>query len=158
MTQCPCNPKVEFDLCCGPYLAGKESAPTAEILMRSRYTAYTLEDFDYLIRTCHKSNRPKKSDFEEDQKVNWTGLEIISTEAGGENDDQGMVEFKAHFTVSENDLNHHEKSTFVREKGKWFFMDGDAIRPQQARSIKIGRNEPCHCGSGKKYKKCCLRK
>ncbi len=158
MSKCPCNPEKDFDLCCGPFLAGEDAAPTAETLMRSRYVAYTLKDFDYLIRTCHESNRPQKEDFEDEQEINWTGLEILSTEAGGKNDHQGMVEFRASFKVSENTLGHHEKSNFVREDGEWFFLDGETVRPQQAHSVKVGRNTPCPCGSGKKYKKCCLGK
>lgn len=158
MTQCPCNSKKEFDLCCGPYLAGQDAAPTAEALMRSRYTAYTLNNFDYLIRTCHESNRPNRKDFDDDNEIDWLGLEIIAAEQGREHDDTGTVEFKASFSATGKTLSHHEKSTFVREDGQWYFLNGKAVRPEQAHSDKIGRNEPCPCGSGQKYKKCCLRK
>jgi SEC-C motif-containing protein len=155
MTTCPCNPEKEFDQCCGPYLAGEKQAPTAEALMRSRFSAYAREDYGYVLRTCHRSTRPSEKDFEGNASVNWTALEILYTEAGGENNAEGMVEFIARYESSGQSFGLHEKSRFLKEDGQWFYLDGDIIKPPPVRSEKIGRNEPCPCGSGKKYKKCC---
>ena len=157
MSICPCNPEKEFEQCCGPYLAGDKDVPTAEALMRSRYSAYTKEDYDYVVSTCHSSSRPEREEFNDMAGVDWAGLEVLRTEAGGVDDDKGVVEFVACYNSAGATYNHHEISNFVKEDGKWYYVDGDLIGPQQARSLKVGRNEPCPCGSGKKYKKCCLR-
>lgn len=158
MTKCPCCSGEKFDKCCGPYLAGEKAASTAEALMRSRYTAYTKDDYDYVIRTCHSSTRPTQEDFEDDAKINWSGLEIVDTEKGLEDDDEGVVEFIARYSYKGTTLGQHERSRFVKEDGKWFYVGGEFVKRPQAKSEKVGRNEPCPCGSGKKYKKCCYRK
>ena len=158
MTKCPCSPENKYEECCGPYLAGTADAPTAESLMRSRYTAYTRDDYDYVIRTCHSSTRPAKEDFADEVAIDWAGLEIIDTVAGGENDSAGEVEFVARYRLKGNVLNQHERSNFVKEDGKWFYVDREFVKGPPVRSTKVGRNEPCPCGSGKKYKKCCLKK
>jgi len=158
MTVCPCNPDKQFDLCCGPYLAGDKAAPTAEALMRSRFSAYAKEDYAYVVRTCHPSTRPSGKDFEGGTSVNWTNLEILRTEAGGENDSEGVVEFVARYKASAQDGSLHEVSRFLKENGQWYYLEGDIVKPPPVRSEKTGRNEPCPCGSGKKYKKCCYGK
>ncbi|MFC1523216.1 YchJ family protein [Thermodesulfobacteriota bacterium] len=158
MTTCHCNSEKEFDHCCGPYLAGQTVAPTAEALMRSRYSAYVLEDQDYLQRTCHPDNQTDAESFEDDTEVQWQGLEIVYTEAGQENDHQGIVEFKACYRVKGADYCQHEKSYFTRENEQWFYTRGEFVKPEPVRTEKIGRNSPCPCGSGKKFKKCCLGK
>jgi len=158
MTVCPCNHAKEFDQCCGPYLAGDKAAPTAEALMRSRFSAYVREDYGYVVRTCHSSTRPSEKDFEGASSARWTRLEILRTEAGDEHDTEGIVEFVAHYEASGQPFGLHEESRFLKEDGQWFYLDGDIIKPPPARSEKIGRNEPCPCGSGKKYKKCCYTK
>ncbi|MBU0481759.1 MAG: SEC-C domain-containing protein [Proteobacteria bacterium] len=158
MTLCPCSSGNEYAVCCEPYLQGLSAAPTAEALMRSRYTAYTKDDYGYVIRTCHSSTRPASEDFEDEVKIEWTGLEIVETEKGLESDDDGVVEFIARYSYNGNALGQHERSNFVKEDGEWFYVDGEFVKPPQARSEKIGRNQPCTCGSGKKYKKCCYRK
>ncbi len=123
--------------------------------MRSRYTAYVVGNVNHLLGSRHLSTRPDHIDPANFPK--WCGLEIISTEEGGSGDDRGIVEFKASF-LSENSIRTlHEKSRFVKENGKWFYVDGD-IRPVTVKPTKkTGRNDPCHCGSMKKFKKCCGR-
>jgi len=158
MTTCPCNPEKEFTQCCGPYLDGSKPAPTAEALMRSRYSAYTRRDYPYILRTCHSSTRPSEEGFDDPTEIGWTGLEILATEAGGTDDVTGVVEFVARFENSGRVFSHHERSRFVQEDGQWFYVDGDMVVPAPVRSAKVGRNEPCPCGSGKKYKKCCAVK
>lgn len=155
MSLCPCNSEKEFDQCCGPYLNDEKPAPTAETLMRSRYTAYALKNFPYVIRTTHTSDRPTEEDFKDDDKIQWKELRILETEAGGPEDEEGTVEFEALYQSGGNLYKLHEKSSFVREEDIWYYLDGEIIQPQPVRSEKMGRNEPCPCGSGKKYKKCC---
>ena len=137
---------------------GTADAPTAEALMRSRYTAYTFDDYDYVIRTTHSSTRPSKEYFDDQVDIEWSGLEIVDTVAGGENDSEGEVEFIARYRLKGNVLNQHERSQFVKERGKWFYVDGEFVKGPPVRSDKVGRNHLCPCGSGKKYKKCCLKR
>jgi SEC-C motif-containing protein len=144
--------------CCGPYIDGA-AAPTAEATMRSRYSAHVLGNVDYLTATL-SAEQLADFDREETEKsfdgVTWMGLDIRKTELGGESDDHGKVEFTAKYkSVGEQAL-HHELSFFTREDGRWVFA-GCELNPkgETVRVTKIGRNEPCPCGSGKKYKKCC---
>ncbi|MFN2366112.1 MAG: YchJ family protein [Desulfurivibrionaceae bacterium] len=155
MSVCPCNSQRKLEECCGPFLAGDQLPPTAEALMRSRYSAYVFEDYPYVLKTCHQSTRPSEEEFDDGQAVKWCGLEIIETEAGGEGDDEGIVEFVASYRVKDGILGLHERAEFVKEEGQWFYVDGDIVKAPQAVSDKVGRNEPCPCGSGKKFKKCC---
>ena len=152
-TQCPCGSKNSYTDCCEPYIQGKSTPATAETLMRSRYVAYTRNDNDYLFATWHSSTRPSENPANE--KLQWRGLEIISTEAGGENDDRGVVEFRAKCRVNEESAGLDESSEFVKEDGKWYYVDGGSIQPIRSRENRVGRNDPCPCNSGKKYKKCC---
>jgi len=158
MSLCPCQSAKEFDLCCGPYLAGEQLPPTAEALMRSRYVAYARKEFDYVVNTWHVSNRPAATDFGEHGRLTWTGLEIRDTEAGGPDDTEGTVEFVARCDARGVTNVLHEKSFFRKEDDRWFYLDGEVIQQQPVRSLKVGRNEPCPCGSGRKHKKCCLAK
>jgi len=157
MTDCPCGSGKALDACCGPYLSGAAPAPTAEALMRSRYSAFVTKNVDYLEETLlpetrHDFNREHITEWANNSE--WTGLEVRTTEAGGEADSEGVVEFIARFRVQGKDYVHHETSTFTRRDGRWFYVDGImGTRPRTA--PKVGRNEPCPCGSGKKYKKCC---
>ena len=126
--------------------------------MRSRYSAYVVEDYSYVLKTCHASTRPEDDEFKDSTPVEWTGLEIVETGAGGEGDEEGTVEFIASYRTPHGILGMHEKSSFVREEGRWFYLDGDIVKKPPVRSDKVGRNDPCPCGSGKKFKKCCLKK
>lgn len=155
MTVCPCNSEIKLAECCGPILAGTSSAPTAEALMRSRYTAYVQKNYDHVLKTCHQTTRPDEDEFDDGQSVDWCGLEIVATEAGGEKDDAGIVEFVASYRAKDGVLGLHERASFIKEEGQWFYVDGEIINSPPVRSDKIGRNQPCPCGSGKKYKKCC---
>ncbi len=128
--------------------------------MRSRYTAYVKSDIDYIKKTTH---RTALSEFDEgsarswSRNSDWLGLNILSTDKGGEGDSEGMVEFVASYQQNGKEEHHHEKATFKKEGAKWFFVDGEIVgrEPFVREAPKIGRNEPCSCGSGKKYKKCC---
>ncbi len=119
---CPCRRGESFDDCCGPILAGIRPAPTAETLMRSRYTAYVVGDVDYLLRSWHPNTRP--AELELDPAQRWLFLEIVGTQRGGPFDDNGTVEFIAHYRVDGARDTMHENSTFVRVDGAWVYLDG----------------------------------
>ncbi len=156
---CPCSSQKEFDTCCQPILEGS-AAQTAEELMRARYTAYTQVNMDF-IKATHDPSTIKKTNMNENQswaeQTDWSGLEILSTEKGLADDDWGKVEFRAHYSSKDNSGVHHEVSEFNRKNGKWFFTEGKAPESFQIVNTepKVGRNDPCTCGSGKKFKKCC---
>ena len=150
---CPCGSGKGFAACCEPYLKGEAVAETAETLMRSRFTAYAREAFDYLLESWHPSTRPPDLRAGDGGTVEWSSLEVVDRAAGGEGEDQGEVEFIARYRLNGNDAQLRERSTFVREEGRWYYVDGH--EPPTRNTAKVGRNEPCPCGSGKKYKKCC---
>ena len=160
MSNCPCGSGAEFESCCGRYLSGAQLAPTAEALMRSRYSAFARNDTAYIDRTwdlATKSPADKGGADESSEAVEWLGLEVKATRAGGPEDSQGMVEFVARCRVNGVDGQLHEVSRFRKEGGAWLYVDGEFVEPGTAiRSApKVGRNDPCPCGSGKKFKKCC---
>ncbi|WP_439651067.1 YchJ family protein [Nocardia panacis] len=119
---CPCGRGEKFADCCGPLLSGARSAPTAEALMRSRYTAFAVLDAEYLRRTWHSSTRPAEVDF--DPELRWLFLEIVRTERGGPFDDTGIVEFRAHYRTASGRDTLHETSSFGKESGAWVYLDG----------------------------------
>ncbi len=119
---CPCRRGEPFDACCGPILAGAKPAPTAETLMRSRYTAYVVGDVDYLLRSWHPNTRP--AELELDPAQRWLFLEIVGTQRGGPFDDNGTVEFIAHYKLDGVRDAMHELSAFVRVDGAWVYLDG----------------------------------
>jgi SEC-C motif-containing protein len=159
--ECPCGSGELFKVCCDPYIAGAELAPTAEKLMRSRYSAFVVQEPEYIFET-HSPDTRSEVDLDEitawsTQSI-WEGLNILNVEDGGESDDTGVVEFVARYTVGNKGNTHHERSSFQRKEGKWWFMDGTLINDTVRREgAKVGRNDPCPCGSGKKFKKCCSR-
>lgn len=131
---------------------------TAEELMRARYKAFETGDIDFLVETQDEDTRDTL-DVEETRKwaveSKWLGLEILSTEAGQENDQEGVVEFKATYEEKGNVVVHHEKSKFVKKDGVWYYHNWLPMQGTIVKDERVGRNDPCTCGSGKKYKKCC---
>jgi SEC-C motif-containing protein len=119
---CPCG-NNKYAICCGRYLDGGEVAPTAETLMRSRYTAYTLLREDYLLATWHPSTRPVTLNLANDIATKWLGLEVKRHEL--QQPDQAVVEFVARYKVKGRAHRLHEVSRFVRENEQWFYADGD---------------------------------
>jgi SEC-C motif-containing protein len=118
---CFCGSAIPFQDCCGKYITGIEKTPTALALMKSRYSAYASHQADYLWETTHSSQRKyySKAEILNWATANeWQKLEIISAT-------ENTVEFKAYF-LDENKQNqiHHEFSTFVKENGSWFYVDG----------------------------------
>jgi SEC-C motif-containing protein len=119
--RCPCGSTRVYSECCGPWHSGAP-APNAQSLMRSRYSAYVLCNEEYLLATWHPSTRPGSIPFNENQK--WLGLNVIdSSVTGGAS---AEVEFIARSRVSNAAaVRQHERSRFVREGGRWFYVDGD---------------------------------
>jgi SEC-C motif-containing protein len=154
---CPCGSVSLYALCCGPLISGEQEAQTAEQLMRSRYSAYTKAEVDYIIATTHPDYREDynpQSIRQWAETSEWQKLEIIRTEKGGESDNEGWVEFIAYYSEKKTDKQHHELSYFKKTDGSWYFFSGTTPVKPQITTLKAGRNEPCPCGSGKKYKKC----
>ncbi len=161
MSACPCGAGPAYETCCGRFISGAETPETAVELMRSRYSAYVKKAYDYLGETLHPSARTDYDPKETEQwgeAATWLGFEVKSTEAGGKDDDQGSVEFTATYKVGDKVATHHELARFERVDGTWVFSEGEMVKqsPIHRDEPKVGRNDPCPCGSGKKYKKCCL--
>ena len=116
--------------------------------MRSRYSAYVKRLPEYILETWHESTRPKTMELEAD--VQWLGVKVGERRQDG---DEGYVEYIARFKHGGRGQRLHELSRFVREADRWFYIDGQYYDVPSEK--KIGRNEPCSCGSGKKYKRCC---
>jgi len=157
---CPCGSGAMAAACCLPVIGGARPAETAEALMRSRYTAFTLGLIDWLQASLSPDVR---DDFDRDHITSWSlgsewlGLEVRRVEGGGPADTEGTVEFVARFAHSGKRHAHHETGHFVRgEQGQWTYRDGVYAQGTVRREApKVGRNDPCPCGSGKKFKKCC---
>jgi SEC-C motif-containing protein len=141
-------------------IAGERPATTAEALMRARYTAYTRAAMDFLQETLHPDKRaehdPERAR-EWAEHSEWHNLEVISVAAGGPDDDEGTVEFVASYTYDGEFQHYHEIAEFARLDGRWYFQGGEAgtRRPVVRAEPKVGRNDPCSCGSGRKFKRCC---
>ena len=148
---CPCGSENEYNECCGIYISGAMLPDSAEKLMRSRYTAFHNGEVGYLQDTLHPSKRTEESDKQYKEGVSntqWLKLIILETEKGLGADTEGTVEFAA-FYKDEEMGEIHEKSKFVKEDGRWFYLSGHFLP-----FVKQQRNSDCLCGSGKKFKKC----
>lgn len=154
--KCPCCSGESFASCCQAVIKNV-SARTALALMRSRYTAYSIGNVQYLTETTHLTTREKHTveGTEKWLKRNrWVKLEIVDVVEGETENTEGIVEFKAFYIDSSENRNVlHERSSFINDHGKWYYVDG--VFSPSAKSQKTSRNEPCLCGSGVKYKKCC---
>ena len=143
---CPCGSDKYYDDCCFPLHKG-QAAASAEALMRSRFSAFALQLSDYLRASWHPTTRPEKIELEADTL--WKRLEIISA-----NNDkkQGQVHFKAYYQEKNEWHLLEETSKFLFENDHWFYHSGN----YQPQTLQPTRNDLCPCGSGKKFKKCCL--
>jgi len=160
MDMCPCGSQTKYEHCCGPLIRNERKAATAEELMRSRYSAYVMKEIDYLRSSLHPDHR---SDFNQEstrawaERSEWHTLEILGRVGGGPDDTEGTVDFIAIFTDNGTRREHHELSSFKKESGTWYLVDGKVLPPKQVvrAEPKTGRNDPCPCGSSRKFKKCC---
>lgn len=156
---CPCGSGKSFSQCCQPILSGREKAPTAEALMRARYSAHVENNFAFVAAT----HAPEAQDSynvsaaeAQAKTMEWAGLEITEVDHGGEDDAEGWVTFAVRYMHDGQLHKHRERAQFRREAGEWVYVDGKINPNVEPRRVeKVGRNDPCPCGSGKKYKKCC---
>lgn len=160
MMHCPCGSTKIYNDCCGLYIDAGQMPPNPEALMRSRYAAFALAKMDYIVATM---KGPVAKDFdpnvarERSKQTKWLGLEIKQAPPVAENALSGTVEFVARYLLAGREHVIHEISEFQREADHWYYVSGEMVGPSTAfsKDSKVGRNEPCPCGSGKKYKKCC---
>ncbi len=123
--RCPCLSGLPFGECCEPLHRGKAIAPTAEQLMRSRFSAFAVGDTAFLLATWHSSTRP--TTLELDPDVRWYRLDILDRTAGGPLDTHGEVEFEAFWRSPDDRGSQRERSRFVREAGRWFYRDAASL-------------------------------
>ncbi len=143
---CPCGSGQAYSSCCQPLHQG-DFASTPESLMRSRFAAFVLQLPDYLTRTWHPSTRPEELDLSGNPP--WRSLTVLSSSETG---NEGDVHFRAVYPQGGGWRYLEEKSRFVRVDGQWLYLSGET----QEGELKPGRNDRCPCGSGRKYKACCL--
>ena len=156
---CPCDSGLSYAECCEPYITGIKDAPTAEALMRSRYTAYVVHAIDYIINTCLEKNKMNPEGIKDwSEKSTWLGFKILSLSNDDEEGDRAKIVFESIYERKSLKYVHHETATFKKQDNRWFYDDGEILPQTIARAgPKTGRNDPCPCGSGKKYKLCCGR-
>ncbi len=155
MQNCYCGNDLTFNMCCQPIISGSQKPESPEQLMRSRYSAFCVKDVEYLLLT-HHSSRQKTNEREQlistFAHTQWLGLKVLdsSMEIPDQNVGQNVayVEYLA-FSKTDKLEQLHEKARFRFEDDTWYYLDGELLP-----SVKLGRNEPCFCGSNKKYKKC----
>ncbi len=151
MTSCYCGNTTPYSDCCQPIHKDHHNAQTPEQLMRARYSAHVVGLVDFVVNTYYPSceAESEREAIADSVQSDWQKLEVISTQKGSHSD-EGFVHFKAYFKQDGKEYCLEERSRFLRENRLWYYIDG--VFPQQT---KVGRNDPCICGSGKKYKKCC---
>lgn len=168
-TECPCGSKLPLADCCKPVHLNHAHATHPEQLMRARYTAHVLGLVDFVVKTYHPSCEAEqhRDAIAESVNLTWLGLDVINSEIA--TDGQGFVEFQAGYQEEGNEYVLQERSRFIQEQVNgepcWFYIDGEypelppIAQPPASKPITtaktVGRNDPCPCGSGKKYKKCC---
>lgn len=149
-------------------LQGKRKAATAEDLLRARYSAFARSEIDFILKSHHPETREqvKREEIEEWSKSSeWLGLKVLQKQAGETTDEEGTVTFHARYIGADGKPDgkepgkiedHYEHATFKKSEGNWMFFDAQGLRqgPIRRTEPKTGRNDPCPCGSGKKYKKC----
>lgn len=156
---CPCGSGLVFDACCGPIIDGAPAA-TAEALMRARYSAFVSRRIgDFLVETLAPETRGTFNLREVElsaRDAKGLGFEIRAVDGGGADDEHGSVEYVARFRIRDQVQVHHEMATFRRDEGRWLYVHGRVNPKGEPRQVtKVGRNDPCPCGSGLKFKKCC---
>jgi SEC-C motif domain protein len=157
---CPCGSGRTFGVCCGPVLERQRPAATAEELMRSRFTAHAVRDYRHLHRTFLPTSRQPYVEAADSDAgdLAWTRL-VVHAHEKGTKPDTAFVEFSAYYQSEGAEHVIQEKSEFLRVDGEWFYSRTVRQGPAPIKSAhpKVGRNDPCPCGSGKKHKHCCLR-
>ncbi|ENM5882532.1 YchJ family protein [Vibrio metoecus] len=149
---CYCGNTEPYSQCCEPIHQNFQNVTTPEQLMRARFSAHILKNTDFVVNTYHPSCHAEedREAIQESVQSDWLRLEVISAEMGRGND-EGFVHFRAFLAQQGQEYCLEERSRFLNEDGRWYYIDGEfpEALPKQ------GRNDPCACGSGKKFKKCC---
>jgi SEC-C motif-containing protein len=158
--QLPWQDDSELEAYCLPFIRGQKRPDSALDLMAARYVAYTTGAIDYLFATHDPKTRGRADRHAIEswsKRATWRGLEIREVVDGAVGDDKGEVEFIARYELDDTPHDHHERASFRRIDGIWFFVDGTTVSKQPIRreTPKQSRNDLCLCGSGKKYKRCC---
>nr|WP_068438711.1 YchJ family protein [Magnetospirillum sp. XM-1] len=159
MTTCPCGTDRPLDECCAPIIGGAP-APTAEALMRARYTAFVTKDIGAFLQDTLAAEKHAEFNLREVEMsardAEGLSFNVRNVETGGEGDDTCTVEYVARFRIRGQIQAHHELASFRREDGRWLYVDG-LVNPKPAlrQVAKVGRNDLCPCRSGQKFKKCC---
>ncbi len=154
---CPCGSGANFESCCGPVIARKTPASGPEQLMRARFTAHVALNHLFLHETVLENQGRPAPDVEQEGSSPWTRLQIHGSEPG-RSPDMATVDFTAWFVEKDQELPHHEKAEFKQLAGEWIYVRALRLGPAPVKNTaKVGRNDPCPCGSGKKYKHCCLK-
>lgn len=129
---CPCGGGPNYAACCAVWHDGWDKGihpPSPQVLMRSRYSAYVVGRVDYLLATWHPGSSPGELEL---APVKWLGLELRDSQASA---DAGVVEFVARYRDNGRGVRMHEISRFVRESGRWLYVDGQQLhgdQPEQA--------------------------
>ena len=150
---CFCGNKLTFEQCCQPIIDGKKDARNAEELMRSRFTAYEVKNYEYILHTYTSAKRTKLTASElsdSAQDTQWLSLKVIAHHTKKHT---AQVEFKAYYKVYNTYYVMHELSGFIFESGKWLYSHG--VMQKGSGVFSPERNSQCLCRSGKKFKKCC---
>ncbi|MCL2282265.1 MAG: YchJ family protein [Fibromonadales bacterium] len=154
---CPCNSGKTYSECCEPIIKKTGQAESPEALMRSRYTAYAKREVFWLrdsLEVAHRKNFDEKG-ARQWSSAEWLGLTIVESKIDEEKS-TGEVEFIAKYKQDGVAREHHEIAEFVRKGEAWYLTEGRMVKPETVRKEHVaGRNDPCPCGSGKKFKKCC---
>jgi SEC-C motif-containing protein len=153
-----------YQQCCMPLHQGTAIAQTPEALMRSRYSAYALGLYDYIVATyasAERANLTVEDIANSAAQTTWIALRVLDTKilpqtANDAGQFYGEVEFKVFYSETKRLYCLHERSTFIQEDGHWFYRDGAMLAGNGA--VKYKRNDPCCCGSNKKFKQCCFLK
>ncbi len=158
--QCPAC-RLAYAECCQPLHSGQANASSPEALMRSRYSAYVLQLYPYIVETYDATQRAQLTSEQIAQSAlntHWLGLMVLNSKilpCKQNSEDQfiGEVEFKVFYSEDKQLYCLHERSDFIQEQGRWVYTTGTFLADNGA--YKVKRNDPCICASGKKYKQCC---
>lgn len=150
---CWCGKLTPFESCCAPYISGDKKAPDAETLMRSRYSAYATQQFQYILDTYAEKQRQLLSLSQLSADADETQWLFLNVESSNQAADKATVTFSAFYKIYDTFYKMRECSSFIVEDGQWRYTKGNIS--DDSGQIKPKRNEGCFCGSGLKFKRCC---
>jgi len=149
---CHCGSEKSFIDCCQPIIEQQQLAQNAERLMRSRFSAFKVQDNQWLSLSWDTTSRPEKVEF--DEQLKWIDLRIINSKII--DNTHSTVEFEARYIKSAKVNAIHENSRFIKRRDEWFYVDGDYLKAT-FKPYKVKRNDECLCGSQLKFKHCCAK-